>query len=157
MLILGNVPDRGPKVKSQARQPESFGSGLLVLPGESSMSIATEIPTVFDREAALERVEGDVELLLELWGIFQEDSPRTLTELRSAVYAGDEWRVHRAAHAFKGGVANFVAPESVEAAQTLENLGRSGVIEGMRPAFIALKDAFDRLNEAMTAFEKEEA
>ena len=119
------------------------------------MSMTTELHTVFDREAALERVEGDAQLLLELWGIFQEDSPQTLAELRSAVNAGDEWRVHRAAHAFKGGVANFVAPEAVEAAQTLENLGRSGMLEGMRPALLALEDAVERLHEVMTAFEHE--
>ena len=119
------------------------------------MSITTERPSVFDRDAALERVEGDAQLLLELWGIFQEDSPLTLAELRSAVYAGDEWRVHRAAHAVKGGVANFVAPEAVEAAQTLENLGRSGLLDGMRPALIALEEALERLHEAMTAFEQE--
>ena len=121
------------------------------------MGTTTELHLVFDREAALERVEGDFELLIELWGIFQEDEPKTLAELRSGVAAGDEWRVHRAAHALKGSVANFVAPEAVDAAQVLENLGRRGIIEGMRPALLALEDALDRLHEAMSAFEREQA
>ena len=83
----------------------------------------TEI--VFDKEVALSRVGGDVELLKEIAILFLDDYPKSLTELREAVQAGDARRVERSAHGLKGSVSNFGAAPAVNAALQLETMGRA--------------------------------
>ncbi len=83
----------------------------------------TEI--VFDKEVALSRVGGDVELLKEIAVLFLDDYPKSLNELREAVQAGDARRVERSAHGLKGSVSNFGAAPAVNAALQLETMGRA--------------------------------
>jgi HPt (histidine-containing phosphotransfer) domain-containing protein len=80
---------------------------------------------VFDKEVALSRVGGDVELLKEIAVLFLDDYPKSLKELREAVKARDAKRVERSAHGLKGSVSNFGARPAVEAALQLETMGRA--------------------------------
>ena len=96
-------------------------------PGASPVgeSATAEVPVSpgFDLAFALEAADGDEEFLRELAGVFLEDIPRLLAELRAAARAGDPERLSRAAHAIKGSVANFGAPGAVATAQRLETMG----------------------------------
>ena len=78
-----------------------------------------------DRAVALSRVGGDTELLKEIARLFLDDYPRVLNELRDALARGDAKAVERTAHGLKGSVANFGAAAAVEAACTIEAMGRS--------------------------------
>ena len=80
---------------------------------------------VFDRAIALSRVGGDAELLKEIAILFLDDYPKSLSELRQAVAAGDARRVERGAHGLKGSVSNFGARPAVDAAMELETMGRA--------------------------------
>jgi HPt (histidine-containing phosphotransfer) domain-containing protein len=80
---------------------------------------------VFDKEVALSRVGGDLELLKEIAILFLDDYPKSLSELREAVEARDAKRVERTAHGLKGSVSNFGARPAVEAAFQLETMGRA--------------------------------
>jgi two-component system, sensor histidine kinase and response regulator len=80
---------------------------------------------VFDKEVALSRVGGDVELLKEIAVLFLDDYPKSLKELREAVAARDAKRVERSAHGLKGSVSNFGARPAVDAAFELESMGRA--------------------------------
>jgi two-component system, sensor histidine kinase and response regulator len=80
---------------------------------------------VFDKELALSRVGGDVELLKEIAILFLDDYPKSLIELRAAVHSGDAKRVERSAHGLKGSVSNFGARPAVDAALQLETMGRA--------------------------------
>jgi HPt (histidine-containing phosphotransfer) domain-containing protein len=80
---------------------------------------------VFDRAIALSRVGGDAELLKEIAILFLDDYPKSLSELRQAVAAGDARRVERSAHGLKGSVSNFGARPAVDAAMELETMGRA--------------------------------
>ena len=80
---------------------------------------------VFDRAVALSRVGGDAELLKEIAILFLDDYPKSLSELRQAVAAGDARRVERGAHGLKGSVSNFGARPAVDAAMELETMGRA--------------------------------
>jgi len=80
---------------------------------------------VFDRAVALSRVGGDAELLKEIAILFLDDYPKSLSELRQAVEAGDARRVERTAHGLKGSVSNFGARPAVDAAMELETMGRA--------------------------------
>ncbi|MBZ5601614.1 MAG: Hpt domain-containing protein [Acidobacteriia bacterium] len=79
---------------------------------------------MMDRSLALARVGGDAELLREIAQLFIGDYPRVLVELHEALDRGDAKTVERTAHGLKGSVSNFGAPEAVEAARTIEMLGR---------------------------------
>ena len=78
-----------------------------------------------DRQLALARVGGDVELLREIAVLFIEDCPRAFAEIREAVARGDTAKLENAAHSLKGSVANFGARDAVEAAFRLEQMGRA--------------------------------
>ena len=92
------------------------------------MSVPLATATL-DRELALSRVGGDAELLKEIGGLFLDEYPRVLAELRGAVERGDAGGVERAAHGLKGSVANFGARPAVDAACALEVMGRTHQLE----------------------------
>jgi HPt (histidine-containing phosphotransfer) domain-containing protein len=87
------------------------------------------VGTGIDREVALSRVGGDVELLKEIADLFLDDYPKLVAELREAVSAGDATRVERTAHGLKGSVSNFGAQAATNAALSLEKLGRARQLE----------------------------
>jgi two-component system, sensor histidine kinase and response regulator len=102
-------------------------------------------PAAFDREALLERVDGDVELLEELVAVFMDESPRLLAAARAALEQRDAPALERAAHSLKGSVGNFCAPSAAEAARRLESLSREGDLDGASGALARLEDEMNRL------------
>ena len=83
-------------------------------------------PAILDREVALARAGGDIELLREIATLFLENYSHWLNDLRGAVSSGNAHAIERSAHALKGSVANFGAGRAVEAAAQIENMGRRG-------------------------------
>jgi HPt (histidine-containing phosphotransfer) domain-containing protein len=81
---------------------------------------------ILDTATALERVEGDVELLRELAEMFLEHAPVMMAEVRDAWARRDAAALQRAAHALKGSAANLAAVAVCDAAKHLELLGRGG-------------------------------
>jgi len=81
--------------------------------------------SIIDREALLERVGGDMDLLRELVGLFLDDSLRLVDRIRRAVIQKDADDLERAAHGLKGSVLNFEARKVADIAQALETMGRN--------------------------------
>jgi two-component system sensor histidine kinase/response regulator len=81
------------------------------------------------------RFDGDGELLKELAGIFLQECPKMLDDIREALHAGNANDVERAAHTLKGAVGNFALPGPWETAQRLELLAKSGEVSGARISF----------------------
>ena len=81
---------------------------------------------VFDREAALERVDGDEELFQEIAELFLEDFAEDVTSVKQAVAAGDATAIDHAAHKIKGSVGNLGGVAAQQVAFELEQIGRSG-------------------------------
>lgn len=106
---------------------------------------------LFDQDAALARVEGDAELLLEILEVFLDDSPRLLIRIREALRRKDLKTVEQAAHTLKGSVGNFCAPAAYEAALRLELIGREGKLDRSEEAWIELERAIQQLRPALTA------
>jgi HPt (histidine-containing phosphotransfer) domain-containing protein len=105
-----------------------------------------------DRMLALARVGGDAELLKEIAQLFLDDYPHLLDELHTALACGDARGVERTAHGLKGSVSNFGAPAAVEAARTIEALGRaqqlqevSQVLRTLELALAALRPELESL------------
>ncbi len=102
-----------------------------------------------DRVAALLRTEGDVELLAEMARIFLCDSPRLVSNVRSAVSRAVPLEIEHAAHELKGCVGNFAAHDAFNAAANLEMLGHLGQMAGVREAAERLEAELERLEPAM--------
>ncbi len=106
----------------------------------------------FDREAALERVGGDVDLLKEIAGLFIEDEKNMVSAIESAISAQDSKLLERSAHTLKGCVANFGAAEAFEASFRLEKLGRAGDWTGVPNSLRELNAALNQLRPELEAF-----
>jgi PAS domain S-box-containing protein len=112
---------------------------------------------VFDRVAALERLQGDAELLAELAEVFLKGNPGLLAGIRSSLSEGDLTGLERAAHSIKGSVSNFAARRAADAAFDLEKAARSGdLTECHRLSSVleaemeTLKPELSRLGKKMT-------
>jgi two-component system, sensor histidine kinase and response regulator len=106
---------------------------------------------VFDSQAALERVEGDSDLLREMVSVFLESSEAMMDDIRRAATNQDARGAERAAHALKGCLANLSANEAWQSAALVEKLGREGVFDGLALACGQLESAMERLRPAMSA------
>ncbi len=102
-------------------------------------------PSIFDRAAAMDRVGEDLELLIELAGMFLEDCPDILKQIETAVTAGDSQALKSSAHMLKGAVGNFSAKQAFDAAYTLEQIGINGDMNGAPQALDTLRSEIDRL------------
>src|SRR3954452_14567936 len=112
------------------------------------MMLETFVNPLVNREAALDRVGGDEELLAEIAQLFLEDYPRILIEIVTALNAGDAAALEHAAHSLKGSVSNFGAEPARLAAFELEKIGRSRDLSGA-------PDAYDRLDQIFALLKPE--
>jgi two-component system sensor histidine kinase/response regulator len=109
----------------------------------------TPPPPGFDLASAIEKTDGDLELLRELAQVFLEEGPRLLGAVGAALAAGDGEQIWSAAHAVKGSVSNFGATAAVDAAARLEALGRDGRIAGAGPVGHELDAAVQDLRKSL--------
>ena len=109
----------------------------------------------FNATEALARVEGDRELLVELIDLFLSELPHALSELQRGAAQRDAKAIERAAHTLRGSVANFSARAAVEAALSVELLGRDGDLDGMGPALAALEHELGRLERDLVRAREE--
>ena len=87
-------------------------------------------PDAFDMAAALERVDGDMELMKELAGLFLGECPRRMADIHRAIDRRDGPELQRAAHYLKGSVGNFGARRAFEAAGRLERTAATWIGAG---------------------------
>ena len=134
-------------------RPQELFEALEGLPVASVAGAAaagsTAEPAVFDRDAALERMDGDVDLMKELVGLFLDECPQRMAEIREALTRRDATKLRQAAHTLKGSVGNFAAREALEGARRLETIAQEQDWEHAEEAWAALEAAIDRLKPAM--------
>ncbi len=110
---------------------------------------------VLDIEDALDRVQEDVELLLELFDIFQEDFQVKLPQLEAAYSTGHSEEIRNLAHSIKGAAGNISARQIYQTCLTIEKKGAEGDGGGLADALAGLKDQFKLFIEAADIFRKE--
>jgi len=119
-----------------------------VAPGELSPQLPAEAPPptdepeVFDRAAALDRMEGDQELLDELVAIFLGVVPPRLQELHEALTASEGDTFGRIAHGIKGEASNIGAEAIRAAALALEEMGSAANLTAAPAALTRLRAVF---------------
>jgi two-component system sensor histidine kinase/response regulator len=104
-----------------------------------------------DRQLALSRVGGDLDLLREIAVLFLDECPRALLEIHQAVAGEDAAKLENAAHSLKGSVANFGATAAVAAALRLEQMGRAQQLVEAPEALRALEQALSKVCAELTA------
>jgi PAS domain S-box-containing protein len=104
---------------------------------------------ILDPAAALDCVGGDAALLKQLVGLFLDDRPRIMADLRTAIARGDAPGVHLAAHTLEGALTHFGALAAYDAALGLELRGRAGDLAGAPEALAALETELSRLEPAL--------
>ena len=111
---------------------------------------------VVDFEALLKRVENDTTLLAEMLELYQETSPRLLSEIESGVRAGDAQVVQHAAHSLKGALQNLSATSGADCrAQPGKNCPLRR-FERFPESLAELKDELNRLQIALNDWSKEQ-
>ena len=104
-----------------------------------------------DRQLALSRVGGDLDLLREIAVLFLDECPRALREIHQAVAGENAAKLENAAHSLKGSVANFGASAAVAAALRLEQMGRSQQLLEAPEALRSLEQALSIVCAELTA------
>jgi two-component system sensor histidine kinase/response regulator len=104
---------------------------------------------IFNRQAFLERLGGDEEILEILLQTFLESAPEQLHEIRQALEAGDALQLQEQAHSLRGAAAGISAEALREAALQVELAGKNGAIEQARPLVETLTREFDSLKEVL--------
>ncbi|NNL13962.1 MAG: response regulator [Acidimicrobiia bacterium] len=118
---------------------------------EPALEPVEESPTALDRREALQRVEGNLELLAEMVGLFVDEYPSVTGAIEDGLAEGDLEMVASAAHQLKGNLATFAARDGAAAAANLEATARSGDAAGSAVAWEQFLDVFSRLEPELTA------
>jgi CheY-like chemotaxis protein/HPt (histidine-containing phosphotransfer) domain-containing protein len=124
-----------------------------VMPTEPDTVRATpadRMDQVFDRQAALARVDGNEEFLAEIIGLFLADASCRVDEIQHAIEQRDLKHLQSAAHSLKGAAGCLGGCRTSIAASRLEEIGTEGNLTDAADAFAVLQWELARLNGAMT-------
>ena len=110
----------------------------------------------FNLHEALQRVDGDRDLLAEIAGIFLSDAPGMLADVVAAVAAGNAAEVSRTAHRLKGSILTFGAPDAAAAALSLEKNGREGELTTAQASVKRLAAEVERLRGELESLVQEQ-
>lgn len=124
------VPDSVPRETIAAKAP----SGPVAAAG-----------MVLDRSALLDRVEGDMELLGDIIGLFKDDSARQIAAIREAIGKKEADLMKRAAHTLKGTCGNLGAPDAAATALELEKLAAVRDFAGAKSKLRSLEAQIEQL------------
>jgi two-component system, sensor histidine kinase and response regulator len=111
--------------------------------------------SVFDEKAAIQYVDGDLELLGRVVGMFLSDYPKRLEQIRKSILDQDARGLEFAAHTLKGSAANLFAQNLVEQAAILEDMGRDGLFERAEELLANLEKEIGHLRDRLSAYYSE--
>jgi CheY-like chemotaxis protein len=117
---------------------------------------AAETAPALDRDALLERLGGDEQLLNDVIRLFLDDCPKRLAAIKAAVDARNANLIRTTAHTLKGAAGNLSEGGLFQAARTLERIGAEGRLDAAEAAWRNLSmeasNAIDALQRLETAF-----
>ncbi len=122
---------------------------LLCAVVEQEVVAPSILPPAFERDAALERLGGDSQLLSEVIQLFLVDCPLRLAAIKTAVEARNADALCREAHGLKGAAGNLSAVSLFETAEILEQLGREQRFDAAEAAWRKLSDEATNVLDAL--------
>jgi HPt (histidine-containing phosphotransfer) domain-containing protein len=100
-------------------------------------------------DGLLDSLGGDLEFLGELLQTYFDDAPDQFKTLHAALAAGDAEAFRRAAHSLKSNSANFGAMALSGMCKELEEMGKSGTLEGADPQIARAEEEYARVRAAL--------
>jgi two-component system, sensor histidine kinase and response regulator len=116
-----------------------------------SMKGVSQPPKV-DLAELLLRVDNDRELLRDLLGIFKEDFPRHLEDLRKGVANRDVKAVKVVSHTLKGMLSNLAVAKATASAAHLEQLAGAGGTDALGDGLVEFEKNVDGLLAEMESY-----
>ena len=110
---------------------------------------------VIDLKDVLKRVQGDKELLAELFDIYQEDFVIKRQALGVAIAACDIAKIKGIAHSMKGASGHISAKPLHAACLKLEALAQEGRSDGMQEIASAMDGYFEEVKIFAVRFKKD--
>lgn len=110
---------------------------------------------IIDVKDALERVQDDKELLLELFDIFQEDFPGKRNAFWQAFEKGNTVTFQQIAHGLKGATGNISAKQMHENCTELDRLGKNGSLTGAKERLELLDKQYSEFQAEALRLKKE--
>jgi CheY-like chemotaxis protein len=141
-------------VSKPIRREDLFGAIAAAVGGRRPPRVAAEergAARPFDEAEVWQRVQGDHEILQELVGLFLEEGPRLMCDIREALSLCDGPALTLAAHTLKGSAGVFAGHAAAEAARRLERIGRDGEWARAEEAWAVLQREIARLTPALLA------
>jgi two-component system, sensor histidine kinase and response regulator len=129
---------------------EAIGRIGIVVPDTKPVPSSIAADDV-DLVQALARMGDDRDLLAQVAGLFLDESPKQMADLRAAVIRGDCQAMQRLAHTIRGSVGVFGAQAACEAAQRLETMAKERDATHAQQACDALEAAVARIKPALVA------
>jgi HPt (histidine-containing phosphotransfer) domain-containing protein len=120
--------------------------------GAQSMG-TTMSSSILNMTDLMHRVDGDRELLAELFFIFKTTFPAHLERLSDAVARNENKQVESESHALKGMLLNLSAPRAAAAASALEQMGRERQSRGMAQALAELQAEVEALLSQINGYD----
>ncbi len=116
-----------------------------VTAARSSSAAASAAPFA----GALERMDGDADLLEEQMRFFLNDGPELVERIGDAIDRDDPRQLELAAHRLKGLLAAYDAEGAAKLARQLEEMGRSGTLHDAAERLAQLRPLVQDLSQSM--------
>ncbi len=116
---------------------------------EETMDEKSEDTKIFDERLALQRVDGDEELLHEIAALFVEDCESLSESICSAVENADAEAINHIGHRVKGSAGNLGGAVVQEIAYQLERIGSSGDLTDAAACAETLTHEMARLRDTL--------
>lgn len=126
----------------------SIGSGIA--PRSKDVQPVMDMPPPsLDRRVLLQRVEGDLDLLVTIVEVFLLQLPRRLEKIEASLRSGDAIALAESAHTLKGSVANFSNGPVYLLSSRIEELGRSGEMNEAEATVASLRTAAAEIERSL--------
>ena len=119
-------------------------------PDEPVRPVSVETRRI-DLGSALHAVNGDHDLLNQIFEAFLEECPNLLSNIRAALAAGDAAACQMAAHTLKGAVRTFGAETASRLAADIEAAGKAGNLEAAKAAWPELSIEIEAIRSELAA------
>jgi two-component system sensor histidine kinase/response regulator len=117
-------------------------------PPDSVRALPVEIRRI-DMSSALEAVNGDRDLLAQIFAAFLTESPRLVEEIQTALETNDAKACQMAAHTLKGAVRTFGAETASQIAAAIEVAGKKGHLDEAREQWPTLRTEILAIEEEL--------
>jgi two-component system, sensor histidine kinase and response regulator len=106
---------------------------------------------VFDKEALMDRLMNDTELMKTVLSGFLDDIPKQMDVLKNHIAQKNCEDAEKQGHKIKGASANIGANILMEVAANIETSGKAGDLDTLVSLVPQLEEAFDQLEKTMEA------